>query len=127
MMFIGCFYSSQAICTYVVLGIVATWFMSKEQSNREKKTKKFSFLVSLIGTHLFAFILGLSGLRYLASLFLPMLLAVVWILFSEEEDLFQSNPIKKPWVMNLIYTLTILVCAGIGFLVNIAVKIAHNI
>ena len=118
MMFIGCFYSSQAICTYVVLGIVATWFMSKEQSNREKKTKKFSFLVSLIGTHLFAFILGLSGLRYLASLYLPMLLAVMWILFSEEGELFDANPIKKPWFVNFIYTVSSLVCAGLGFLVN---------
>lgn len=117
MMFIGCFYSSQAICTYFILGTVAVWFMKKERIMNEGKKKSW-FGVSFIATHIFSFILGLSGLRYLASLFLPMLLAVVWILFSEEEDLFQSNPKKKPWVMNLIYTLTILVCAGIGFLVN---------
>ena len=116
MMFIGCFYSSQAICTYFILGTVAVWFMKKERISNEKKKNWFG--VSFIVTYIFSFILGLSGLRYLASLFLPMLLAVVWILFSEEEDLFQSNPIKKPWVMNLIYTFTVLVCAGIGFLVN---------
>ena len=118
MMFIGCFYSSQAICTYVVLGIVVSWFVRGKKTEVEKLGKKNWFLVSLIGTHIFSFVLGLSGLRYLASLFLPMMLAVAWILFTEEEDLFKSNLVKNPWVVNLIYTFSTLVCAGLGFLVN---------
>ena len=108
MMFIGCFYSSQAICTYVVLGIVATGFIGTEKR----------VFVSLFFTHLFAFILGLSGLRYLASLFLPMMLAVVWILFLEEADLCKGTPIKKPWVRNFLCTVSMLACVGGGFLVN---------
>ena len=118
MMFIGCFYSSQAICTYVVLGIVVSWFVRGKKKEVEKPEKKNWFLVSLIATHIFSFALGLSGLRYLASLFLPMMLAVAWILFTEEADLFKSNPLKNPWVVNLIYTFSTLVCAGLGFLVN---------
>ena len=117
MMFIGCFYSSQTICTYVVLGIVSCWFL--REKSREKQTgKKNRFLLSVAFAHIFAFILGLSGLRYLASLFLPMVLAVLWILFTEEEELFCGGIFHKKWFVNLIYTFSMFVCAGVGFLVN---------
>ena len=55
MMFIGCFYSSQAICTYVVLGIVVSWFVRGKKKEVEKPEKKNWFLVSLIATHIFSF------------------------------------------------------------------------
>lgn len=119
MMFIGCFYSSQTICTYVVLGIVAAWFLRDgEKDAGTSQKKKGCLFCSILATHVFAFLLGLSGLRYLASLFLPMMLAVMWILFTEERNLFTEKILKNRWFMNLLHTFSLLVCAGFGFLVN---------
>lgn len=115
MMFIGCFYSSQTICTYVVLGVVVAWFLRDKTGT---KPAEHRFLFSFIAAHIFAFVLGLSGLRYLASLFLPMMLAVMWILFTEEKDLLKEKLLSNRWFVNLLYTLSMLGCAGLGFLVN---------
>ena len=111
MMFIGCFYSSQAICTYLVLGIAAGWFAQRTKGRRRD-------MASLLFTHLFALVLGLSGLRYLASLFLPLCLALFWLLFTEEKDLFREALLKNNCFKMLIRTGTLLVCAGAGFLIN---------
>ena len=111
MMFVGNFYSSQTICTYVVLGVTAGWV-----SNRSRKRKRH--ICSLVCMHLFAFVLGLSGLRYLASLFLPLVVALLWILFTEEKGLFQEKLFKNDCFLNLIKMGTLLICAGAGYLVN---------
>lgn len=72
MMFVGCFYTSQVICTFLILGM----FLRK----KEEKTFAKTFWVLMI----LSFLLGLSGLRYLASLYLPFVLALGMMLFSEE-------------------------------------------
>jgi len=111
MMFVGNFYSSQTICTYVVLGVVAGWVTSRSKGKRAQ-------ICSLACTHLFALVLGLSGLRYLASLFLPLFLALSWILFAEEKELFADKIFKNGCFLNLVKMGTLLICAGVGFLIN---------
>lgn len=111
MMFIGCFYSSQAICTYVVLAVFAGWLEAKEQ----ERARGIAFVAF---AHVFALILGLSGLRYLASLFVPMVFAAGWILVTEEKDLWQERLMKNKSVFGFCLALTMLICAGIGFLIN---------
>lgn len=111
MMFVGCFYSSQTICTYVVLAVFAGWLVTCEKGMRPQ-------MVSLVLTHLFALILGLSGLRYLAGLFVPMVISLFWILVTEEKELWKENPLKNKSVSGFLHALTMLACAGAGFLVN---------
>lgn len=98
MMFIGCFYTSQVICTYLVLSYVI-----KEKRNRNMWLRQGVVL------SLSAFVLGLSGLRYLASLYLPVLLA--WLFIAVEGA-------GKKNAGNVLLALIMTVCGGIGFLVN---------
>lgn len=129
MMFIGCFYTSQTICTYLVLSYVV-------RSKRDKK----SWMMQGIVLSAAALILGLSGLRYLASLYLPMLLAAIWMLIAEtepeekmeyEQKSAQDAVItceaklqqdKKAFLKKqlggICYLLVMTVAAGIGFLIN---------
>lgn len=101
MMFIGCFYTSQVICTYLVLSFAM----------KEKKTKKCFVLhaVFLCGA---AFILGLSGLRYLASLYLPMMLAYLFFVLAEPGEQ------KKENVRPILFSAVMTGFAGVGFLIN---------
>lgn len=101
MMFIGCFYTSQIICTYLVLS-----FVIMEKKNRA------TWLRQGIALSVPAFVLGLSGLRYLASLYLPMLLAWLFVIFSHP-----GEEKKENW-QNTLLSLLMTFCGGVGFLVN---------
>lgn len=101
MMYIGCFYTSQTICTYLVLSYVL----------KAKETKK-SWIMQLTAQSVFGFILGLSGLRYLASLYLPLLLAACFVLVMEKQA-DQGLAIR-----GIGYTFVMTFFAGCGFLVN---------
>lgn len=101
MMYIGCFYTSQTICTYLVLSYVI-----------KKKPATKNWLLQDVALSVFAFILGLSGLRYLASLYLPMFLATCFILLMEK------TAEKKQSLWGIAFTADQLLFAGIGFLVN---------
>ncbi|MBD5465495.1 MAG: hypothetical protein HDR22_06705 [Lachnospiraceae bacterium] len=102
MMFIGCFYTSQVICTFLVLGM----FVKK----REKKAG-YAELILLVAL---SFFLGLSGLRYLASLYLPFLIALGMQLFLREE----IRDIQKEELTRLIPVLASSFSAFLGFLGN---------
>lgn len=101
MMFIGCFYTAQVICTYLILS-----FVLKEKKTATMWMRQGTVLCAA------AFVLGLSGLRYLASLYLPMLLAWLFVIFSRPEEE------KKENYQQLILALVMTVCAGAGFLIN---------
>lgn len=101
MMFIGCFYTSQTICTYLVLSYVL----------KEKRTKK-SWCLQSGCLCLVALLLGLSGLRYLASLYLPLLLATLFLLTMEKNQNIRQN---MPRLLSL-GSMTLMAAAG--FLVN---------
>lgn len=103
MMFLGCFYTCQVICTYLVI----KFFL------KEKEEKKSLVWTRLALMTLAALILGLSGLRYLASLYLPLIGAVVlsYGLDSKEEQ-------HKELSGKLILSLLMCLGAGIGFLIN---------
>ena len=123
MMFIGCFYTSQTICTYLVLSYVV----------KPKKDRRAWILQCTILSAA-ALILGLSGLRYLASLYLPMLLAAIYMLIMEEPKDANGEPedknahvtpdkqgamaLVKKHLGGICYLLIMTVAAGIGFLVN---------
>ncbi len=101
MMFIGCFYTSQVICTYLVLSFTM----------KEKKSKR-SFVLHGALLCVVALILGLSGLRYLASLYLPMLLAYVCFVLAEPGEQKKEN--ARPILFSVLMT----GFAGVGFLIN---------
>ncbi|MBE5880958.1 MAG: hypothetical protein E7289_01415 [Lachnospiraceae bacterium] len=101
MMFVGCFYTSQVICTYLVLSFVI----------KEKKAPKLFWIRAGV-LCLAALILGMSGLRYLASLYLPMLLAYLFIAVSE------PGQQKKENIRPILFSLLMTAFAGVGFLIN---------
>ena len=103
MMFLGCFYTCQVICTYLVLKF---FFKNKP----EKKGLMWTKLALLT---LAALILGLSGLRYLASLYLPLIGAVV-ISYGLDKKEEQHSELSGKLILSLILCLA----AGIGFLIN---------
>ena len=116
MMLIGCFYTTQAICTYLVLSL----FLKKR--NKDSQWVVYSGILFLTGV-----ILGMIGLRFLASLYLPMFLAVGFVVFTEPiGDLRKSeyrewDSEKKNPVTMFTYALMSVVAlfgAGIGFLIN---------
>lgn len=110
MMLLGCFYTSQMICTYLMLALFV----------KEKGTKK-KWIGQSIVFALVALILGLSGLRYLASLYLPLCIAAGFVLFELEKGLTKESW-KDDTVKNKIGLLGLAVLglgsAGIGFLIN---------
>lgn len=83
MMFIGCFYTSQVICTFFVMGMFV------------KKRDKRNGLLGLVVLTVLSFFLGLSGLRYLASLYLPFVLAVAMLFFSKDSLQWQEG--RENW------------------------------
>ncbi len=101
MMIIGGFYMAQVICMYLVLSFVI-----------KEKTGKKSRMISSVVLCIVALILGLSGLRYLASLYLPMLLAYVFVTIAEPGQQKKEN--ARPILFSLLMT----GFAGVGFLIN---------
>lgn len=101
MMFIGCFYTAQTICMYLVLSFIL----------KEKKAGKMRVLRGVL-LCVAALILGLSGLRYLASLYLPMLLAYVFVVLAE------PGQQKKENAGPILFSALMTGFAGVGFLIN---------
>lgn len=101
MMYIGCFYTSQTICTYLVLSYVV-----------KKKEAKKNWLMQGVALSVAAFVLGLSGLRYLASLYLPLLMAACFILLMEK------SADRTLSIRGILYVTVMTFFAGCGFLVN---------
>ena len=62
---------------------------------KPKKDRK-SWILQGIVLSAAALILGLSGLRYLAGLYLPMLLAAIWMLIAETEPEENAKCEQKP-------------------------------
>lgn len=102
MMFIGCFYTSQVICTFLITGL----FVKKREDKHPKAGLAFLIILS--------FLLGLSGLRYLASLFIPFIIAFVMILL-EKEDI---RKLEKEELMGFIPIAASSFSAFLGFLGN---------
>ena len=101
MMFIGCFYTAQIICTYLILSFTI----------KEKKTKKGFWICGSI-LCVAALILGTSGLRYLASLYLPMVLSYLFLFLVEPDGQ------KKERGIPVLFSVVMTGFAGVGFLVN---------
>lgn len=103
MMFLGNFYTSQVICTYLVL----KFFFRPTPEKAKWKWLRMGILA--IG----ALILGLSGLRYLASLYLPLIAAVCFSYgFDRKEEREKGLPGR------LVLSAGLAFCAGVGFLIN---------
>jgi len=103
MMFLGNFYTSQVICTYLVL----KFFYRKPAEKVSWKWVRIGILS--IG----ALILGLSGLRYLASLYLPLIAAVCFSYGFDDKEERENGLFSK-----LILSGGMTAFAGIGFLIN---------
>ena len=114
MMFIGNFYTSQVICTFLVL----TFFMKEMDERTEKqsllpKYKDWKYLLRVALLCVTGTVLGLSGLRYLASLYLPLVLAVCFGFgFDTREK--RSGRLLPAGVLSVL----MLFFAGVGFLIN---------
>lgn len=103
MMFLGCFYTSQVICTYLVL----KFFF------KDRPLRKYACAVKVGLLSIGALILGLSGLRYLASLYLPLVAAVIFSYgFDKKEERHGSLFFK--FLLSLLMT----GFGGVGFLIN---------
>lgn len=103
MMFLGNFYTSQVICTYLVL----KFFYRKPAEKVRWKWVRMGILSSG------ALILGLSGLRYLASLYLPLAAAVCFSYgFDDREER------EKGLFSKLLLSVVMTAFAGMGFLIN---------
>lgn len=110
MMFLGCFYTAQVICTYLVIGFFV----------KERPVKRWLFLLRTALLCVSALILGLSGLRYLASLYLPLLAAVL-ISYGVDEKKERGKGLFAGLSLSVLMT----GFAGIGFLINKFVLAAH--
>lgn len=110
MMFLGCFYTAQVICTYLIIG----FFVKSEPS------KKWVVWLRVTLLCISALVLGFSGLRYLASLYLPLLAA---ILISYGVDARQERGRKLS--MGLLLSAAMTGFAGVGFLINKFVLAVH--
>lgn len=103
MMFLGCFYTSQVICTYLVL----KFFL------QDKPLRKYAAIIKPGLLSLGALILGLSGLRYLASLYLPLVAAVIFSYGFDKKEERHGSLFSK-----LLLSLLMTGFAGVGFLIN---------
>ncbi len=101
MMFLGDFYTSQAICMLVFLGL----FFKKDWKNEKTERIATGFLALL------SVLMGLSGLRYPACLFIPLVLAVFAQGLTREEGL---RLLDKQLRRSLILT----AFAGAGFVIH---------
>lgn len=110
MLLIGCFYTSQVICTYLLLALFL----------REKKTRK-NWMIQGTVFGIAAFILGLSGLRYLASLFIPVAMAMLFMLVEETTEFWKVKDKMSYFYVSVVGVLT----AGMGFVINKVVLSKH--
>jgi hypothetical protein len=110
MLLIGCFYTSQVICTYLLLSL----FLHEHKTDKKWLFHGIIFMIA-------AFILGLTGLRYLASLFLP-LVAASFLVLCEVEEHFSRESVQKAAIreklLYFVFSMSGLVTAALGFLVN---------
>lgn len=108
MMLLGNFYTSQAICTFCML----LFFY------RAKAKNKNTAIVRNVVLCIASLILGLSGLRYLASLFVPMVLSILLAYFIDGNEEIVVEKAKYPLAQKLISSVCLCFFAGIGFLIN---------
>ncbi|MBP3421623.1 MAG: hypothetical protein J6K37_05070 [Lachnospiraceae bacterium] len=110
MMLIGNFYTCQAICTFLVLKFFFKFMKEKTAEKNDAKVKRWIGLALLA---VVALILGLSGLRYLASLYLPLVAAFCFsYVFDDKEE-------RMGKLFSVLLTsIGLLGFAGIGFLIN---------
>lgn len=102
MMLLGNFYTSQAICTFLVL----LFFYQQNKKNR------CLVLIKQIALCVVSLILGLSGLRYLASLLIPIMLSVVSACAARKDRTVYE--LRDKLMLSFLMTMS----AGIGLLVN---------
>lgn len=114
-------YMSHVILSFVTFGLFF------RLSDRENTLKQRSTVVSGMAYAVLCIILGMSGVRYLMDLLVPMLLAaVVFVMCSEAFLAFRETTDKKHLTvlfqceqMKYLYvSLAGMVCGGIGYLVN---------
>lgn len=110
MLLLGNFYTSQVICTYLVLKF-------SHRGSAGKKGWRYLKTGLLFAT---ALILGLSGLRYLASLYIPLLAAVCFSYGFDRKEQREEALFSK-----LFMSVGMLAFAGGGFLINKFVLAAH--
>lgn len=103
MMFLGCFYTSQVICTYMVL----KFFF------KDRPLHKYACYIKVGLLCVGALVLGLSGLRYLASLFLPLIASVIFSYGFDKKEKRHSGLFFK-----LLLSLFMAGFGGVGFLIN---------
>ncbi len=108
MMFLGNFYTPQTICMFLFLGLLL----------KERPEKKGSLWALRIGMAVFSLLLGLSGLRYLACLFVPLLLAVATQLFADAKLPEGRALLKDQRTVRLGFLAYLTGFAGVGFLIN---------
>lgn len=126
MMFLGNFYTSQAICTFLMVMVMYKEMPTQDGKRLTANHKKWIRLGLLCIASL---ILGLSGLRYLASLFAPVVGSyVLFVLFEKVTILTKKdeNATKKHMLSlrdcelfsGFIQTLCAAAFAFVGFLIN---------
>ena len=103
MMFLGCFYTSQVICTYMVL----KFFF------KDRPLHKYACYIKVGLLCVGALVLGLSGLRYLASLYLPLIASVIFSYGFDKKEKRHSGLFFK-----LLLSLFMAGFGGVGFLIN---------
>ena len=104
MMLIGCFYTSQMICTFIVLGQLL-----KNQDDEKR------LVMNHILMFLFAVLLGLTGVRFLVSLYVPICIALGVILLGKIPHKVGLKKLLSSQEAKGIYGL---LGGGVGFLIN---------
>ncbi len=108
MMFLGDFYTSQVICMFLFLSL-----FFGEQSGK----KPLRIFVSVFMA-VFSVLCGLSGLRYPACLFIPLLLSPLAELVTAKKDVhmegIRDHSLLRPFMTAFLAS----VFAGMGFLVH---------
>jgi hypothetical protein len=110
MLFLGNFYTCQVICTFLVL----KFFAGQTADKKKRKWLRTGLLC------VSALILGLSGLRYLASLYLP-LAAAVCLSYGLDD----AHERDKSLYSKLFLSIGMTVFAGIGLCINKFYLAAH--
>lgn len=108
MLLLGNFYTSQVICTYLMLLFIYKIYSKKAYS-------KWIACGLLSAASL---ILGLSGLRYLACLFIPAVLSILIAYGFDKREKEEETLKHYPLSEKLILTVGISFFAGIGLLIN---------
>ncbi len=133
MMFLGNFYTSQTICMYLYLGFAlscAGWFALGGRDI--SKVVNGRLMLRFVLLAVFSLLLGLSGLRYPACLFAPMVLALFTNVIrqivqtdssSESDEESDDQRLKKQSLLQVnLYPLLeqcfLTVFAFAGFLIN---------